>query len=126
MSLGSFLKENRDELRLSLRDVERLAKENNLGAELSSGYLSRLERDEVKQPSPRILFALAAIYEKDYIDFMKEAGYIPQSAKIGMPTRTGVAFRGASRLTDEQKERIQMQIDFELSRRDQSKQKRDK
>ena len=114
------------DLGFSLRDVERLAKENNLGAELSSGYLSMLERDEVKQPSPRILFALAKIYEKDYIDLMKQVGYIPESAKIGMPRRPGFAFRGTSRLTDEQKDRIQMQIDFELSRLDQSKRKRGK
>ena len=124
MSLGIYLKETRDERQLSLRGVERLAKERQLGAELSSGYLSMLERDEVKEPSPRILFALASIYEVDYIDLMKRAGYIPNATKVEGVTPAKVAFRGASSLDEEQRRRVQRIIDFELSDGQQTKQKR--
>ena len=53
MSLGAYLRKIREDRQLSLRDVERLAKEGSLGADVSSGYLSMLERDGVKGPSPR-------------------------------------------------------------------------
>lgn len=113
MTIGPYLKEVREERQLSLRDVERLAKEKQLGAELSSGYLSMLEQDKVKEPSPRILFALAKIYEKDYIHLMKQAGYMPDVRASSQTAK--VAFRGAAQLSKEQRERIQRLIDFELS-----------
>ena len=124
MSLGAHLKEVRDARQLSLRDVERLAKEKQLGAELSSGYLSMLEQDKVKEPAPRILFVLASIYELDYIDLMKRAGYIPNDAKLSSPTTASVAFRGASQLGKEQRERIQRLIDFELNEAQRDKRRR--
>ncbi len=114
MLLGSYLREIRDQRGLSTRDVERIAKEKQLGAELSSGYLSMLEQNKVKKPSPRILFVLASIYEVDYIDLMKRADYMPKDTVLSAPT-ANVAFRGASELEPEQKERIQRLIDFELS-----------
>lgn len=122
MSLGSYLKEVREERQLSLRDVERLAKEKQLGAELSSGYLSMLEQDKVKEPSPRILFALAKIYEVDYIHLMKLAGYMPDARTSSQTAK--VAFRGAAQLSKEQRERIQRLIDFELSESQREKRKR--
>jgi transcriptional regulator with XRE-family HTH domain len=122
MSIGSYLKEVREERQLSLRDVERLAKENQLGAELSSGYLSMLEQDKVKEPSPRILFALAKIYEEDYIHLMKEAGYMHDVRSSSQTAK--VAFRGAAQLNKGQRERIQRFIDFELGESQRGKRKR--
>ncbi len=119
--IGSYLKGVRDARQLSLRDVERLAKEKQLGAELSSGYLSMLEQDKVKEPSPRVLFVLSSIYEVDYIDLMKRVGYMPANTKTDSAK---VAFRGVSQLDKEQKERIQRLIDFELSESQREKRKR--
>jgi transcriptional regulator with XRE-family HTH domain len=121
MSLGAYLRKVREERQLSLRDVERLAKENQLGAELSSGYLSMLEQDKIKEPSPRILFALAKIYENDYMHLMKEAGYMPDVRASSQAAK--VAFRGAAQLSKEQRERIQRLIDFELSESQRRKRK---
>ncbi|OFY43242.1 MAG: hypothetical protein A2Z69_00510 [Bacteroidetes bacterium RBG_13_44_24] len=115
MSFGSYLREVREGRKLTLRDVERLAKDNNSNAELSSGYLSMLERDEVKEPSPRILFALASIYGTDYIDLMKRVGYIPKDTNIAAHTPAQVAFHGANHLSEEQKKRIQYIVDLELN-----------
>ncbi len=121
MSLGSYLRQVRHTRQLSLRGVQRLAKEQRLGAELSSGYLSMLERNEVKEPSPRILYTLASIYEVDYIDLMRRAGYIPNEADMGGDQPARVAFRGASQLSKEQQQRVQRMIDFELSESRRSK-----
>ena len=123
MALGTFLREVRTKQQLSLRDVQQLAKDRRLGAELSSGYLSMLERDEVKEPSPRVLHSLAAVYEIDYIDLMRRANYIPES-NPDSTAPTPVAFKGASQLSEEQQARIQRMIDFELSESRRSKRQR--
>lgn len=115
MNLGTYLRQVREERQLSLRDVERLAKERELSAEVSSGYLSMLERDAVKQPAPRVLHTLADIYEVDYIDLMRKATYIPDDAQVKGASSTKAAFRGVARLTEEQRQRVQRMIDFELS-----------
>lgn len=115
MNLGTYLRDKRLAKQLTLRDVEHLAKNNKLGAELSSGYLSMLERGDVKEPAPRILFALAKIYELDYIFLMRQANYIPKEMEMKGYTPTPVSFRGASKLNKDQRERIQRIIDFELS-----------
>ena len=124
MSIGEYLRRTRNDRQLSLRDVQQLAKEQHLGAELSSGYLSMLERNEVKEPSPRILHSLAAIYEIDYIDLMRRARYIPPEVDTIGASPAAAAFRGASRLTREQKERVQRMIDFELSESQRGKRRR--
>lgn len=115
MSLGVYLRQVRNKRQLSLRGVQRLARDKRLAADLSSGYLSMLERDEIKEPSPRILHSLASIYEVDYIDLMRRAKYIPTEADMEEPRPALVAFRGASQLSEEQQDRVQRVIDFELS-----------
>ena len=115
MSLGTYLKRVRQDRQLSLRDVQRLAKGMGLRAEVSSGYLSMLERNAVKEPSPRVLHTLAAVYEVDYIDLMRRATYIPPDAQVKGTSVSNVAFRGASQLSKGQRQRVQRMIDFELS-----------
>lgn len=125
MSLGTYLRDIRvNKRQLTLRVVEQLAKESKTGADLSSGYLSMLERDEVKEPSPRVLFTLAKIYELDYIDLMKRAKYMPESMEAKGYTPTPVTFRGALKLDKNQRDRVQRIIDFEL--RDSQRAKRKK
>ena len=124
MALGSYLRQVRNDRQLSLRDVQQIAKDKHLGAELSSGYLSMLERDEVKEPSPRILHSLASIYEVDYIDLMRKASYIPNEEFMDRATPALVAFRGASKLSEQQRDRIQRMIDFELNESRREKQRR--
>ena len=124
MTLGAYLRQVRNERQLSLRDVQQLAKDKRLTAELSSGYLSMLERNEINEPSPRVLHTLASIYEVDYIDLMRRASYIPPQAAIQGTQRALVAFRGASQLSAEQQSRIQRMIDFELSESRRTKRQR--
>ena len=112
--LGEYLRRVRNERHMSLRDVQRLARQHNLGSGLSSGYLSVLEREGIMEPSPKVLQALAAIYEIDYIDLLRLAGYIPPDAGPGTNREVALAFRGVSQLSPEQRRRIQRMIDFEL------------
>ena len=126
MSLGDYLKEIREDRQLSLRDVERLAKEGNLGAEVSSGYLSMLERSGVKEPSPRVLYTLATIYEIEYMELMRKAGYIPDDVSLSSSPAVGFAFRGASQLSEDRKRRVQRMIEFELNDQREAKRQRNR
>lgn len=126
MSLGAYLKGIRDDRQLSLRDVERIAKEMGLGADVSSGYLSMLERNRVKEPSPRVLYTLAAVYEIQYLDLMRKAGYIPEDASLAGPPTTSFAFRGASQLSRDRRKRIQRMIEFELNEQREAKRRRNR
>ena len=72
---------------MSLRDVQRLARQNGLEASVSSGYLSVLERDGIREPSPRVLHTLAAVYEVDYMELMRRADYIPLTPDRRRPRR---------------------------------------
>ena len=59
-----------------------------------------MERDAVKEASPRALHTLAAVYEVDYIDLMRRAAYIPADAPVTGATIANIAFRGASQLSE--------------------------
>ena len=114
-SLGAYLRRVRTERRMSLRDVQRLARQNGLEASVSSGYLSVLERDGIREPSPRVLHTLAAVYEVDYMELMRRADYIPFDARPAGGPAENFTFRGASQLDHEQRRRIQSLIDLELN-----------
>ncbi len=105
MALGAYLKEVREEKELSLRDVE-------ANTSISSGHLSMIEQGKVKEPSARVLHELANYYGLSYIDLMKRAGYLP--ADTADPTKRTFAFRGAEKLSEEQRKRIQRMIDLEI------------
>lgn len=86
LTLGGYLAAVRSDRGLSLRQVEELT-----GKEVSNAYLSQLENDKVKQPSPNILHALSDTYDIDYIGLMERAGYLaPQQSSVS-PKRHGRA-----------------------------------
>lgn len=58
----------REQQHLSLRAVE-----NQTG--ISNAYLSQIESDKIKQPSPNILYKLCEVYNLSYSDVMELAGY---------------------------------------------------
>ena len=68
-NLGSFLKNKRTSLGLSLREVES-------ASGVSNAYLSMIERGERPAPHPRILKNLAAFYGIELGVLMKLAGYL--------------------------------------------------
>ena len=68
-SLGAQLHEVRRLKELSLKAVSE-------PAGISAAYLQKLERNEVKRPSPHVLHALAEVLEVPYVALMEAAGYV--------------------------------------------------
>ena len=56
---------------MTLRQVEQITNK-----EVSNAYLSQIENDRIKQPSPNVLYALAEIYKIDYEKLMEMARHI--------------------------------------------------
>jgi HTH-type transcriptional regulator, competence development regulator len=71
--LGARLKEVRDLRNLSLKAVAE-------PADISAAYLQKLERGEVKAPSPHILHRLSQVLAVPYQQLMELAGYVVPSA----------------------------------------------
>ncbi|TAL35809.1 MAG: XRE family transcriptional regulator [Phenylobacterium sp.] len=69
--LGQFLKKARQDVRMSLREVEEAT-----GREVSNAYLSQLESGKITKPSPHILYALSTSLGVAYDALMEHAGYI--------------------------------------------------
>lgn len=79
-TLGAVLKAARTRVGKTLRAVQ-----EETG--ISNGYLSQLESDAVKMPSPHHLHLLARAYEARYADFMTAAGYpLPEPEASGEAT----------------------------------------
>jgi len=67
-SLGAVLKQARDLRALSAGDVARRAG-------ISAAYLSKLENDAVKRPSPTVLHELGLALGLPYVELMRLTGY---------------------------------------------------
>src|SRR5260370_41616519 len=74
-NLGPFLRKARQDVQMSLRDVEEAT-----GKEVSNAYLSQLESGKIAKPSPHILYALSSALGVPYETLMERAGYIAPSA----------------------------------------------
>jgi transcriptional regulator with XRE-family HTH domain len=74
--LGKTLIAARERKGLTLRDVER-------ATGVSNAYLSQVENEKIKAPSPNVLHKLAVLYEVPYSALMLQAGYpVAESADI--------------------------------------------
>jgi transcriptional regulator with XRE-family HTH domain len=74
-TLGKYLKSAREKKGLSLRAVEGEIK-------ISNAYLSQLEGDKIKQPSPVVLHDLSRLYEISYETLMELTGYPVPGATV--------------------------------------------
>jgi transcriptional regulator with XRE-family HTH domain len=72
-SLGAQLHEVRKVRNLSLKGAAE-------PAGISAAYLQKLERNDVKQPSPHVLYALAEVLDIPYEKLMELAGYVVPAA----------------------------------------------
>lgn len=86
-TLGKYLKDARELKGLSLRDVE-------YHTGISNAYLSQLEGDKIKRPSPVWLHKLSELYGVAYERLMNLAGYpVPNAADTssysGLAARIG-------------------------------------
>lgn len=67
-TLGKFLKDKREQKRLTLRQVE-----EETG--ILNAYLSQLENGKIVKPSPGNLHKLAGLYSVPYSLLLQKAGY---------------------------------------------------
>jgi len=99
-SLGSSLREIRELRKLSLNELARRA-------EISPAYLQKLERGEVKGPSPHILQSLATQLKVPYSSLMKLAGYLVPTTAKGRSDRSSLAHAlNSEELTDDEVEAL--------------------
>jgi transcriptional regulator with XRE-family HTH domain len=77
-TLGEELRKLREARGMKLREVE---KESGI----SNGYLTQLENNKIKEPSPNILHKLSVVYQVPYNKLMKAAGYVVPSQN-GVPS----------------------------------------
>jgi transcriptional regulator with XRE-family HTH domain len=68
-SLGETLKESRELMKLTLRQIEE-------ATGISNAYLSQLENDKIKKPSASVLYKLASIYNVQLDTLLGAAGII--------------------------------------------------
>jgi len=68
-SLGNTLRDSRELIRLTLRQVEEVTG-------ISNAYLSQLENDKIKKPSANVLYKLSNIYNVELDVLLMAAGII--------------------------------------------------
>lgn len=115
VSLGTYLREVRKMLGLSLRDVEAAADKS-----VSNGYLSQIESGDVERPSPNVLFHLASVYGVDYGDLLRRAGHhvpAPTQASIAPQTVAGVPLRALEELDEQDQQLLREYLAFLQSRK---------
>jgi transcriptional regulator with XRE-family HTH domain len=97
-SIGSVLRQSREVRELSAVEAAR-------AAGISAAYLSKLENDAVKKPSPHVLLQLSEALAVPYADLMQLSGYhVPGESKAS-PGRTVSAALFAD-VTDEEMEEL--------------------
>jgi transcriptional regulator with XRE-family HTH domain len=98
LSLGAALKRARELRGLSAIDAAR-------AAAISGAYLSKLEADAVKKPSPHVLHSLSQVLAVPYAELMRLCGYqVPgESERSASEAVTSALFAD---LTDDEKEEL--------------------
>jgi len=87
---------------------------------VSNAYLSQLEHDSIKKPSPHFLHKLAEFYNVPYDRLMEKAGYITRTEKKGTQAsgRTGkLAASSLGPLSREEEEQLLQYLAFIRSRK---------
>lgn len=107
-TLGQFLKTAREGKGLTLRAVE-----SPTG--ISNAYLSQLEGDKIRQPSPVVLHKLSDLYGVSYSALLDLAGY-PVPGANNADSQTGLAAR-IGLVTSEEEDAIVEYLEFLRTRR---------
>jgi HTH-type transcriptional regulator, competence development regulator len=96
---GVVLRQARSVRGLSLVEAAR-------AATISAAYLSRLESDAVKKPSPHVLHQLSEALAVPYADLMRLSGYRLPDGSDQHATGTAVAAALFADLTDEERDEL--------------------
>ena len=105
--IGVVLADLRKAKGLSLRDVQEAT-----GGAVSNAYLSQLERQKIKKPSPDILRRLAKVYGVPYETLMEKAGYLLPDIDGEGGRRRRLAVFAIDDLTAEEEEELLKYLAF--------------
>ena len=84
-SFGALLRQAREVRELSSSDAAR-------AAGISAAYLSKLESDAVKKPSPHVLHQLSEVLGVPYAELMRRSGYpVPEADDAEAAPSVGAA-----------------------------------
>ena len=97
-SFGTMLRQAREVRELSVSDAAR-------AAGISAAYLSKLENDAVKKPSPHVLHQLSEAFAVPYTELMRLSGYpvLAADAADAVPTVGAALFAD---LTDDERDEL--------------------
>ena len=113
LTLGRYLASIRTDRKMTLREVEDATRKR-----VSNGYLSQIENDRIRKPSPNVLHSLAAIYSISFENLMDRAGYLMPSTGRSDDKRHGRAATFAEyNLTEEEESELLQFLQFIRSRR---------
>jgi transcriptional regulator with XRE-family HTH domain len=97
-SIGAVLRQSREIRQLSAGDAAR-------AAGISPAYLSRLENDAVKKPSPHVLHQLSEALAVPYSELMRLSGYrVPSTTDQDARASVGAAL--FADLTDDERDEL--------------------
>ena len=108
--LGQFLRTIREGKGLTLRAVE-------TASGISNAYLSQLEGDKIKQPSPVVLHKLSEVFEISYARLLNLAGYPLPNSDGGPAEDVGIAAR-IGQVSVEEEDALVEYLEFLRTRRD--------
>lgn len=97
-TLGETLKDARNIIPLTLRQVEE-------AAGISNAYLSQLENDKIKKPSANVLYKLASLYRVELNVLLFAAGIITDKPEKGTTLMDSIA-NGTGKLTSEEEQKL--------------------
>lgn len=100
VTTGLFLRQARTVRGLSMVDAAR-------AATISPAYLSRLENDAVKKPSPNVLLQLSEALGVPYAELMRLSGYVMPNLSSRPAPLTGNAAIFADLSDDERDELVE-------------------
>lgn len=112
-TLGQYLATIRNDRKMTLREVEEATNK-----QVSNAYLSQIENDKIRKPSPNILHTLAEIYGISFENLMDMAGFFVPAKKREEGERHGrVATFAEFNLTEEEESELIEFLQFLRSRK---------
>lgn len=107
LSLGVFIRKARQDVSMTLRDVEEATQRK-----VSNAYLCQIENAKIAQPSPRVLLALSRALNIDYEALMKRAGYLLPLPPGALPRAAGSETFSIDNLTADEERQLLEYLTF--------------
>lgn len=114
-TLGQYLASIRADRQMTLRGVEEATNK-----EVSNAYLSQIENNKIRKPSPNVLHTLAELYGINFENLMERAGYLvapTRRRRTGEERHGRVATFAEYNLTPEEESELMQYLQFIRSRK---------